>query len=364
MYRQTNVQAGKIIVPEQKAPTTHREAVAALYAAPLAEPFFLSCRLDIDQILQDHFVWPPELIPEIRRLLHPPDSPLQAELSNTEAQYFSEQTINSFPEWFLMFTRQEAPPEAVMQEPEIDVLWEDLRTMQYIQIVLRPMLSDAVLFTDWRRMRDVLHDPHPLRPLSRPQNETAAAIKPAGALPERILKQRRESIDQFVADMVAAVAKDPVPANAEQRIAAREIMWKFFKRRKKIWNEAMTLTQLILSGSNAPEVNLSILRLALALYWLAAVADWSRIAVKSNKPSLLSLVLNAAAGVERILHDDYFRLTDRDIINLFLDEEHVLTACAAACGKPLLTLEQAAAKYKNNVADMAEVCERELKRKQ
>ncbi len=195
---------------------------------------------------------------------------------------------------------------------------------------------------------------------------TTVASQTDDVLKNRILKQRQDSIDLFVSGMVENAEKDFLTALPEQRIEAREVVWAFADARKQLHEEVGTLTKDILQTPRAKDehhLQLSISRIALALYWIDSVSTWSRIVADSNKPLLISLVQSATDSVLRILRRNFFQATEREIINAFLDEEHILTACAKVCSQQLLTLQEAVREYRNKVADLVEACEREMKRR-
>ncbi|MBN2295098.1 MAG: hypothetical protein JXM70_21900, partial [Pirellulales bacterium] len=204
---------------ENRKPTeSHEAAVAALYQVGLCEPFEYSCRLEIGEILRLHGCFRDELREEIRKGLCTPPGPLMAKITNKKARYFPARNLNELPDWELVFSRHEAPPNYVSQEPEIRLEWEDRRWMKAISVVLRPAVSDAVFFPDWPKVRDALKHPVKIHPPGRKEPEKPKPMDQATI--DRILKRRQDSIDSFVSGMMEAAQKDSVTALPEQRIEA------------------------------------------------------------------------------------------------------------------------------------------------
>jgi hypothetical protein len=172
---------------------------------------------------------------------------------------------------------------------------------------------------------------------------------------KRILATREASLKSVAGSFKEAIDRDKRPAPAGMREDAFSGMWNFSRIRNRIPDEVRALERYIHDqrpGSQDEGLNLRLMRIALALYFLDKMDEFSEAVRAKGGMQLTSLFSVARSRVERILDGGYFSKTPRQILTDYLDAQCALTSLSAATSVPVHAPGDAVAMYHMKVCDM------------
>lgn len=179
-----------------------------------------------------------------------------------------------------------------------------------------------------------------------------------------ILASREASLRSVAGSLKDAIDRDKRPAPAGMREDAFIGMWNFSRVRQQIPEEVRALERYIREKRPGPQdegLNLRLMRIALALYYLDKMDEFSEAVRAKGGMQLTSLFSVARSRVERILDGGYFSKTPRQILTDYLDAQCALTSLSAATSVPVHTPGDAVAMYHMKVCDMVGEAEAEAK---
>ncbi|MCI0504170.1 hypothetical protein L0Y65_05685 [Candidatus Micrarchaeota archaeon] len=171
----------------------------------------------------------------------------------------------------------------------------------------------------------------------------------------RIIATHEANLRSVAEGFKDAIERDTMRAPQGMKEDAFSGMWNLSGIRKQIPEEVRSLEQYIYDfapGRNDPELNDRLMRIALALYYLDKMDEFSDAVRKKGGLQLTSLFTVTRVRVEGLLDERFFSKTPRQILNDYLDAETALRSLSAACSIAVHTPYDAVVMYHERVCVM------------
>lgn len=177
----------------------------------------------------------------------------------------------------------------------------------------------------------------------------------------RIIANHQDNLKSVADSFKDAIERDKSRAPQSMREDAFSGMWHFSKIRKQIPTEVKELEQYIYDFGPGPldeELNMRLMRISLALYFLDKLDEYSEAVRKRGGMQITSLFTVMRVRIERLLDEDYFSKTSREILGGFLDAQPSLLALSKVTPVKIHEPFDAVNLYHPKVCDMIDDAKR------